>query len=153
MRMVGERTFSLVKPDGVRRGLVGEVLRRYEGRGLKIVAIKTIWITRQLAEEYYGEHKGKAFFEPLMNYITSGPSVTMVLEGKDAVVVVRKMMGATNPVQAEPGTIRADYAMTTARNIVHGSDSPVSAAREIALFFKKEELLDYSRVEESVLYE
>lgn len=151
--MVGERTFSLVKPDGVKRGLVGDIVGRFERRGLKIVAMKIIWITRQLAEAYYGEHRGKAFFEPLMSYITSGPSVAMVLEGKDAVAVVRKMMGVTNPAQAEPGTIRADLSLVTARNVVHGSDSPVSAAREIALFFRKEELNEYARVDESSLYE
>jgi nucleoside-diphosphate kinase len=150
---VGERTFALIKPDGVKRGLVGEIIGRFEKKGLKIVAIKTVQVTRELAEQYYQEHMGKPFFEGLMSYITSGPSVAMVLEGKDAVAVVRKMMGVTNPAQAEPGTIRGDLAMFTGRNVIHGSDSPVSAGREIALFFKREELHDYARADEGLLYE
>lgn len=148
-----ERTFTLVKPDGVKRGLVGEIIRRFEARGLKIVALKSVHVTRELAEQYYAEHRGKDFFESLMNYIISGPSVAMVLEGMDAVAVVRKLMGATNPAQAEPGTIRADFALFTGRNVVHGSDSLKSAEREIALFFDPAELLDYSRADEDHLYE
>ncbi len=151
--MAAERTFTLVKPDGVKRGLVGEIIRRFEHRGLKLVAIKSVTVTRDLAEQYYAEHKGKPFFEPLMKYITSGPSVAMVLEGKDAVAIVRKMMGATNPGEAQPGTIRADYAMSTARNVIHGSDSLKSAEREIPLFFSTEELKDYKTSEEDLLYE
>ncbi len=151
--MARERTFALVKPDGLKRGLVGEIIGRFEKRGLKLVAIKTVHITRDLAEKYYAEHIGKPFFEGLMNYITSGPSVAMVLEGKDVVPVVRKMMGATNPVQAEPGSIRADLAMSTGRNVMHGSDSPTSAEREIPLFFKREELHEYETTDERMLYE
>ncbi len=153
MSAAGERTFTLVKPDGVKRGLVGEMVRRFERKGLKIVAMKMIHITRDLAEHYYAEHRGKAFFEGLMNYITSGPSVAMVLEGKDVVPIVRKMMGATNPAQAELGTIRGDYAMFTGRNVIHGSDSLVSAEREIAIFFKPEELHEYKSADEGLLYE
>ncbi len=151
--MAGERTFALVKPDGVKRGLVGEILGRFERKGMKLVALKTVRITRELAEKYYAEHMGKPFFDGLMNYITSGPSVAMVLEGKDVVTVVRKMMGVTNPAQADLGTIRGDLAMFTGRNVIHGSDSPVSAEREIALFFKKDELQDYSRGDDGLLYE
>ncbi len=151
--MSKEQTFALVKPDGVKRGLVGEIIRRFETRGLKLVALKSIHITRELAEQYYAEHKGKDFFESLMNYITSGPSVAMVLEGLDAVAIVRKMMGATNPAQAEPGTIRADYALFTGRNVVHGSDSLKSAEREIALFFDAKELQSYARADDGLLYE
>lgn len=151
--MAGERTFALVKPDGVKRGLVGEIIGRFERKGLKLVALKTVRITRDLAEKYYAEHMGKPFFDGLMNYITSGPSVAMVLEGKDVVTVVRKMMGVTNPVQADLGTIRGDLAMFTGRNVIHGSDSPVSAEREIALFFKKDELQDYSGADDGLLYE
>ncbi len=148
-----EQTFALVKPDGVKRGLVGEIIRRFETRGLKLVALKSIHITRELAEQYYAEHKDKDFFESLMNYITSGPSVAMVLEGMDAVSVVRKMMGVTNPAQAEPGTIRADYALFTGRNVVHGSDSLKSAKREITLFFDAKELHNYARADDELLYE
>jgi len=151
--MAGERTFALIKPDGVKRGLVGEIIKRFEQRGLKIIALKTIMVTRESAEKYYGEHKGKHFFESLMAYITSGPSVAMIIEGKDAIAVVRKMMGVTNPAQAEPGTIRADFAMSTGRNIIHGSDSLESAQREIPLFFDEKELMDYTRADDGLLYE
>ena len=151
--MAGERTFTLVKPDGVKRGLVGEIVGRFERKGLKIVALKMVHVTRDIAERYYAEHKGKPFFEGLMNYITSGPSVAMVLEGKDVVPVVRKMMGVTNPVQAEFGTIRGDYAMFTGRNVIHGSDSPASAEREISVFFKPEDLHQYKSADEGLLYE
>jgi nucleoside-diphosphate kinase len=153
VNLAGERTFALVKPDGVKRGLVGEIIARFERKGLKIVAIKTIRITRELAEQYYSEHIGKPFFDGLMNYITSGPSVAIVLEGKEVVPIVRKMMGVTNPVQADLGTVRGDFAVFTGRNVIHGSDSPVSAEREIALFFSRNELHDYNRADEGLLYD
>ncbi len=148
-----DRTFVLLKPDAVQRGLVGEIVRRFERRGLKLIALKMIRVTRSLAETYYAEHKGKPFFEPLMSYITSGPVVAMVLEGDGAVSIVRKMMGKTNSAEAEPGTIRGDLALTIGRNVIHGSDSPESAKREIPLFFKPEELLTYTRLDEAWLHE
>ena len=150
---VADRTFVLLKPDAVQRGLVGEIVRRFERRGLKLIALKMIRVTRSLAETYYTEHKGKPFFEPLMSYITSGPVVAMVLEGDGAVSIVRKMMGKTNSAEAEPGTIRGDLALTIGRNVIHGSDSPESANREIPLFFKPEELLAYTRLDEAWLRE
>jgi len=149
---VRERTFCLVKPDGVQRGLVGEIVRRFESRGLKLVGLKMIRISRQLAGEYYAEHKGKAFFPGLVEYVTSGPSVAMLWEGENAVAVVRKTMGATDPAKAEPGTIRADFGLTISRNVVHGSDSVESAKRETSLFFKPEEILAYERAHDSWIH-
>lgn len=148
-----ERTFALLKPDAVQRGLAGAILARFERRGLKIVGLKIMRVSRQLAESYYAEHKGKPFYEPLMAYITSGPVVAMVLEGDGAVAGVRKMMGKTNSAEAEPGTIRGDLALTIGRNVIHGSDSPESAKREIGFFFKPEELQEYRRIDEAWLRE
>jgi nucleoside-diphosphate kinase len=146
------RTFAMVKPDGVQRGKVGEIVARFERRGIKIVAMKMLRISRELAERHYGEHKGKPFYEPLVEFITSGPVVAMVLEGENAVQVVRDMMGKTDPQKSAPGTIRADMAMSMARNVIHGSDSDASAEREIGLFFKPEELVAYTRIDEAWLY-
>lgn len=140
-----ERTFCLVKPDGVQRGLVGEIVRRFEQRGLQLVALKMTRISRELAEEYYAEHRGKPFFEGLVEYVTSGPSVAMVWDGENAVAIVRKTMGATDPAKAEPGTIRADFGLKIDRNVIHGSDSAESAKREAALFFRAEDVHTYSR--------
>ncbi|MBF7082705.1 nucleoside-diphosphate kinase [Desulfallas sp. Bu1-1] len=148
-----ERTYVMIKPDGVQRNLVGEIIARFEQKGLKIVALKMLQISRELAERHYGEHKGKPFFEPLVAYITSGPVVAMVLEGKDAVRTVRDMMGATNPLKAAPGTIRGTYGMDIGRNVVHGSDSVESANREIGLFFTPEEIVEYQRAVDSWIYE
>lgn len=148
-----ERTYLMVKPDGVQRGFVGEIISRFEKKGLKIVGLKLLQITRQVAEKHYGEHKDKPFFGSLVDYITSGPVVAMVLEGKDAVSTARDMMGATNPLKAAPGTIRATYGMDLGRNIIHGSDSPESADREIAIFFRPDELVDYSRTLDQWIYE
>ena len=150
--MARERTFCLVKPDGVQRGLVGEVVRRFEARGLQLVALKMVHISRQLAEEYYAEHRGKPFFPGLVDYVTSGPSVAMLWEGENAVAVVRKTMGATDPANAEPGTIRADFGLTISRNVVHGSDSVESAKREAALFFRPEEILAYERAHDAWIH-
>ena len=136
------RTFAMVKPDGVEKGLVGEIISRFEKKGLKIVALKIMKITPELAEKHYGEHKGKPFFADLVNFITSGPVAAMVLEGENVIPTVRTMMGATNPQDAAPGTIRGDFALTIDENIIHGSDSPESAIREIDLFFKEEEIVD-----------
>ena len=132
---MSERTLVLIKPDGVARGLVGEVLGRIERRGFRIVALEIRTLTRAIAETHYGEHAGKPFFESLVTFITGGPLVAAVIEGPDAIVAWRTMMGATNPVNAASGTIRGDLATETQNNVTHGSDSPESAAREIALFF------------------
>jgi len=150
---MADRTFVLLKPDAVQRGLVGEIVARFERRGLKLVALKMLRVARTLAETYYAEHKGKPFFEPLMSYVGSGPVVAMVLEGDGAVAAVRKMMGKTNSAEAEAGTIRGDLALTIGRNVIHGSDSPASAKREIALFFRAEEIQSYSRIDEAWLRE
>jgi len=150
---VPERTFVLLKPDAVQRALVGEIVGRFEGRGLKVVAMKMVRVPRSLGETYYAEHKGKSFFEPLMSYITTGPVVAMVLEGDGAVAAVRRMMGKTNSAEAEPGTIRGDLARTIGRNLIHGSDSLESAKREIPLFFKADEVQSYTRVDEAWLRE
>ena len=136
-----QKTFVAVKPDTVQRGLIGEIISRFEKKGFKIIGLKIMQIDRKTAEKHYAEHKDKPFFENLANFITSGPIVAMVLEGVNAVEAVRKLMGATNPFNADPGTIRADMAHTMQRNVVHGSDSFMSAEREIALFFDESELI------------
>jgi nucleoside-diphosphate kinase len=136
-----ERTYIMVKPDGVRRGLTGEVIGRIERKGFRIVAMKKMVIPQSLAETHYGEHKGKPFFDGLVKFITSGPVVAMVVEGPQAIAEMRRLMGATRPWEAAPGTIRADFATTVDENIIHGSDGPESAEREIRLFFKPEEMI------------
>ena len=151
--MARERTFVLLKPDAVQRGLVGAVVRRFERRGLKLVGLKLTRVTKELAETYYAEHRGKAFFAPLVAYVTSAPVVAMAWEGEGAVAAVRKMMGKTNSAEADPGTIRGDFALTIGRNVIHGSDGSASAAREIGLFFTPQELHDYARIDEAWLYE
>jgi nucleoside-diphosphate kinase len=148
-----EKTFAMVKPDGVQRGIVGKIVQRFEDRGLKICAMKLMRIPRELAERHYEEHKGKSFYEPLLSYITSGPVVCMILEGENAVAAVRAMMGKTNPQDAVPGTIRADFGQVTGRNIVHASDSPESAKREIKLFFNDYEIQKYDKIDEAWLFE
>jgi nucleoside-diphosphate kinase len=140
--MATERTYAMIKPDGVQRGLVGEVVRRIEAKGFRIVALKQMVIPRATAERHYGEHVGKPFFEGLVSFITSGPVVAMVLEGENAIAEWRKMMGATNPKDAAPGTIRGDLASTIDHNVAHGSDAPATAEREIGIFFERGELLD-----------
>lgn len=138
--MVNEKTLVLIKPDGVRRMLVGEVLARFERRGIRPLALKMMKLNRLQAETHYAEHVGKPFFPSLVNFITSGPIVAMVLEGPKVIQVVRTMMGATNPVDSAPGTIRGDFALTMDNNIIHGSDGQESAAREIAAFFSDVEV-------------
>lgn len=140
-----ERTFLMVKPDGVQRNLVGEVFARFEKKGFKLVGGKLMLITRELAEQHYGEHKERPFFGDLVNFITSAPVFAMVWEGEGVIATARKMMGATNPQDAEPGTIRGDFAVQVSQNIIHGSDSPESAEREIGLFFNQDELVDYTK--------
>lgn len=139
-----ERTLVILKPDAVQRGLIGEITSRLERRGLKIIAMKMVQLSEEIARRHYAVHEGKPFFEGLIAYITSGPVVLMVLESPRAIEVVRATMGATDPAKATPGTIRADLALTVDRNLVHGSDGPETAANEIALFFREDELLQYS---------
>lgn len=143
-----ERTFALVKPDGVRRGLVGEIVSRFERKGLKIVAAKMLRVTPELAQRHYAEHQGKPFYPALIQHITSGPVVALALEGRSAIAVVRLLTGATNPQTAAPGTVRGDLALGITPNLLHASDSTDSAARELALYFAAEEYLAYSRVGE-----
>jgi nucleoside-diphosphate kinase len=140
-----ERTLLLVKPDGVQRGLVGRILGRFEEKGLKLAGLKVMRISPDLAARHYAPHAGKPFYEGLVAYMTASPVVAAVLEGPRAIETTRKLMGATFGWKAEPGTIRGDFSNSTAFNLVHGSDSPESANREIELFFKKDELADYAR--------
>ena len=148
-----ERSFVMLKPDAVLRRLMGTVLTRFEERGLKLVAVKMMNISEELAKEHYGEHKEKPFFNDLVSYITSAPVLAMVIEGDDCISLIRKMVGATNPKEADLGTIRGDYALDTGRNIIHASDSPASAKREIALFFNDSEISEYALPDESLIYE
>ena len=148
-----ERTLVLIKPDAMQRGLAGEVLSRLERRGLRIAALRLFQMEEALARRHYGEHEGKPFYEGLISYITACPIIAAVLEGSDAVEVVRRTVGATNPAEAEAGTIRGDLALETGRNLIHGSDSPESAKREIALFFREDELHSYARDVDRWLFE
>lgn len=140
-----ERTFVMVKPDGVQRGLIGEIISRIERRGLKIVGMKMVYLTEAFAKEHYAVHEGKPFFAGLIEYITSGPVVAMVVEGTDAIRVVRDMVGATDPRKAAPGTIRGDYGLEIGRNLIHASDAPETAEFEIGLWFGKEGLITWKR--------
>jgi len=142
---VSERTLILIKPDGVQRLLVGRIIERYEQRGLRIVGLKLMTVERGLAERHYAEHREKPFFPGLVEFITSAPLVAMAVEGPNAIKVCRDINGATRPHEAAPGTIRGDFALETSQNIVHASDSPESAERELALWFSAEELLEYPR--------
>ncbi len=150
-----ERTFVMVKPDGVQRGLIGDIISRFEERGLKLVGAKFMQIDRDLAEEHYGEHEDKPFFDDLVGFITSGPVMAMVWEGQDATRQVRNMMGETDPAESDPGTIRGDLGLDLGRNVIHGSDNedPGANEREIDLFFDDEELLEWERIDETWLYE
>ena len=150
-----ERTFVMVKPDGVQRGLIGEIVSRFEDRGLKLVGAKFMQIDDDLAHQHYGEHEDKPFFDDLVDFITSGPVMAMVWEGQDATRQVRAMMGETDPAESDPGTIRGDYGLDLGRNVIHGSDNedPGANEREIDLFFDEDELVDYDRIDETWLYE
>jgi nucleoside-diphosphate kinase len=148
-----ERTFVMIKPDAVQRGLAGEIIARFERRGLKIVGMRMLVVSEATAKQHYAEHAAKPFFPSLTAFIRSGPVVAMVIEGKDAVTVVRSMVGKTKPVESPPGTIRGDFALDTGRNVIHASDSPESAKREISLYFDKAQLATYSRIDERWLYE
>jgi len=148
-----ERTLIIVKPEGVQRGLIGNVITRFEQRGLKLVGLKLIQITPELAEQHYGVHKGKPFYAGLVKHITSAPVVVGVVEGPKAISVVRTTMGPTNPAEAVPGTIRGDYGLEIGFNIIHGSDGPETAVQEINLFFKPEELIEYTQATQQWIYE
>ncbi|KZE38058.1 nucleoside-diphosphate kinase [Bhargavaea cecembensis] len=140
-----EKTFLMVKPDGVQRNLIGEIVSRFEKKGFQLAGAKLMQIPQELAEQHYGEHKERPFFGELVEFITSGPVFAMVWEGENVISTARLMMGATNPKESAPGTVRGDYAVTVGKNIIHGSDSPESAEREINLFFKQEELVSYEK--------
>ncbi|HHX87581.1 MAG TPA: nucleoside-diphosphate kinase [Firmicutes bacterium] len=142
----------MIKPDAVQRHLIGEIINRLEKKGLQLVALKMIRVSSELAARHYAEHRGKSFYESLISFITSGPVVAMVWEGEQAVAVVRKLVGATDPRSANPGTIRGDLAMFTGNNVVHASDSPESASREIELFFREQEIYNYRLAMEPWLY-
>lgn len=144
-----ERTLIILKPDAVQRGLIGTLIARIEQRGLRIAGLKMVQVSPELAEAHYGEHRGKPFYEPLLRFITSAPVVALVVEGPHAISVMRAMMGKTDARQAEAGTMRGDYGLSNRHNLVHGSDSPDSAEREIALWFKPEELHHYHRATEA----
>lgn len=148
-----ERTFIMVKPDGVQRGLVGEVIRRFETKGFTLVGLKMVSVSKDLAEQHYDVHKERPFFGSLVDFITSAPVVAMVWQGDGVVASARKMIGATNPLTAEPGTIRGDYGVSIGRNLIHGSDAIETAQRETALWFKDEELSSWTPAMTSWLYE
>ena len=148
-----QRTFAMLKPDAVKRRLTGTILSRFEQRGIKIIAAKTLMISEELAKTHYGEHSEKPFFNDLVSYITSGPVFAMVLESDDVISQVRKMVGATNPKEADVGTIRGDYAIDLGRNVIHASDSEESTVREIGLFFDESEFCDYELPDEDIIYE
>ena len=140
-----EQTLILVKPDGVQRGLIGQIISRFERRGMKLVGLKFIQMTNELAAQHYAVHQGKKFYDDLIEYIVSGPVVAMVWAGEDAIAAARATMGSTRPVDSAPGTIRGDFGMEVSRNLVHGSDEPENAKKEVALFFDGSELIDWQR--------
>ena len=147
-----ERTFLMVKPDGVQRGVIGDIVARFERKGFQLVGAKLMQVSRELAEQHYAEHKERPFFGELVEFITSGPVFAMVWEGENVIATARQMMGKTNPQEALPGTIRGDFGLTVGKNIIHGSYSKESAAREIQLFFKEEELVSYSKLMNEWVY-
>ncbi|AKP47580.1 MULTISPECIES: nucleoside-diphosphate kinase [Bacillus] len=147
-----ERTFLMIKPDGVQRNLIGEIVSRFEKKGFQLVGAKLMTVTKELAEKHYQEHKERPFFGELVEFITSGPVFAMVWEGENVIATARQMMGTTNPKDAAPGTIRGDFGLTVSKNVIHGSDSPESAEREIGIFFKEEELVEYSKLINQWIY-
>lgn len=147
-----ERTFVMIKPGAVQRELVGEIISRFEKKGVKIVALKLMRMTREMAEKHYSEHVGKDFFENLIVTITAGPIIAMVMEGQNVIEIVRKMAGATRPKDAMPGTIRGDYVLDTGKNVIHTSDGAESAKREISLFFNENEISSYNLATEEWIY-
>ncbi|MFN2111868.1 MAG: nucleoside-diphosphate kinase [Anaerolineales bacterium] len=140
-----ERTLVLVKPDGVQRGLIGEIIKRLENRGLKLIGAKFIQVSRELAEEHYGIHKGKPFYESLLDYITSAPVMAMAWDGPHAVAAVRQTMGATRPTEAAPGSVRHDFGLEIGKNLTHASDSVENGQKEVALWFSDDELVDWDQ--------
>ncbi len=148
-----ERSLVLVKPDGVQRGLTGEVISRLERRGLLLAGAKFMQVSRALAEEHYAIHKGKPFYEGLISYITSSPVMAMVWEGPNAIAAIRQTMGATRPLEAAPGTIRHDFALEVGRNLTHASDSPENGAKEAALWFKNDEIVSWRRAADTWIFE
>jgi nucleoside-diphosphate kinase len=143
----------MIKPDGVQRGLVGEVISRFEKAGLKIIAIKILKVTQEQAERHYAIHEGKSFYDGLLKFITSGPVVAMIIEGREAIKHTRRIVGATNPVDAIPGSIRGDFALDIGRNVVHAADSVENAQKEYKIYFEEKELIKYQKIDESWLYE
>jgi len=148
-----ERSLVLVKPDGVQRGLIGEVISRLERRGLRLVAAKFLWVSRELAETHYAIHRGKPFYDGLIEYITSAPVMAMVWKGPNAVAAIRQTMGATRPAEAAPGSIRHDFALEVGRNLTHASDTVENGEKEVALWFKPEELVDWKRDVDKWIFE
>ncbi len=148
-----ERTFIAIKPDGVQRGLVGEIIRRFEAKGFQLVGLKLVQVTRELAEKHYAEHRERSFFPGLVEFITSGPVVAMVWEGKGVIAAARKAIGKTNPLEADLGTIRGDFGVDLGRNIIHGSDAPDTAEREIALWFAPHEIASWKPATVAWIYE
>ncbi len=148
-----ERTFLAIKPDGVQRKLIGEIIRRFEAKGFTLVGLKLMSVSRELAETHYGVHRERPFFPGLVNFITSGPVVAMVWEGKGVIASARKIIGATNPLNSEPGTLRGDFGVDVGRNIIHGSDAPETAEQEIKLWFKPEELVSWEPAAIAWIYE
>ena len=153
MIIMKERTFVMIKPDGVQRRFVGDIIARFEQAGIAIVAMKFLQVSLELAHKHYAIHKGKPFYDGLINYITSGPVLSMILEGTNVINRVRTMVGHTNPAQAQPGTIRGDYAQEIGRNIVHASDAPETAEYEIALWFTPEDIVDYEMNDAAWVFE
>ncbi|GGB33490.1 nucleoside-diphosphate kinase [Virgibacillus dakarensis] len=147
-----EKTFLMVKPDGVQRNLIGEIVKRFEQKGFQLAGAKLMNISNDLAENHYGEHKERPFFGELVSFITSGPVFAMVWEGENVIATAREMMGKTNPSEAAPGTIRGDFGVTVGKNVIHGSDSPESAEREIGLFFNESDVLSYSKQDSAWVY-
>lgn len=150
---MSQRTFIAIKPDAVQRGLSGQIIARFEQKGFKLVGLKLMTVSRELAERHYEAHSERPFFKGLVDFLVSSPIVAMVWEGDNVIETARLMMGATNPAQAQPGTIRGDLSVDIGRNVIHGSDSPENATREINLFFSKEELCNWSREQEGWIYE
>ncbi|MBM0741459.1 nucleoside-diphosphate kinase [Phormidium sp. CLA17] len=148
-----ERTFLAIKPDGVQRKLIGEIIRRFEAKGFTLVGLKLMSVSRDLAETHYGVHRERPFFPGLVNFITSGPVVAMVWEGKGVIASARKIIGATNPLNSEPGTLRGDFGVDVGRNIIHGSDAPETAEQEIKLWFKPEDLISWEPAAIAWIYE
>jgi nucleoside-diphosphate kinase len=147
-----EKTFLMVKPDGVQRNLIGEIVSRFEKKGFQLAGAKLMMVSRETAEKHYAEHKERPFFGELVDFITSGPVFAMVWQGEGVIATARQMMGKTNPKEAAPGTIRGDFGVTVGKNVIHGSDSPESAEREIAIFFKEEELSEYTKLMNEWVY-